>query len=65
MIYPWVLAPLEALLVITDQAAMFDIASLGIHVTGAGHHALTAGITDIVDFDGSDFTFYFWHCSLL
>jgi hypothetical protein len=65
MIYPRVFSPLEALLVITDQAAMFDIAGLGVHVTGAGHHALTTGVTDIVDLDGPDFTFYFWHWSLL
>jgi len=65
MIYPRVLSPLEDLLVITDQAAVFGSASLGIHFTGAGHHALATGVTDIVDLDGSDFTFYFWHWSLL
>jgi len=61
MIYPRVLSPLEGLLVITDQAAMFNITSLGIHITGVGHHALATGVTDIIDLDGSDFSFYFWH----
>jgi hypothetical protein len=65
MIYPRVLAPLETLLVITDQAAVLYVAGLGIHVTGTGHHALATGVTDIGDLDGSDFSFYFWHWSLL
>ena len=61
MVNPGVLPPLECLLMVTYQAAVFDVTIFRIHFTGAGHHTLPAGVTDITDLYGSDFTFYFWH----
>tara|TARA_R110001599_G_scaffold353459_1_gene592401 strand:- start:98128 stop:98328 length:201 start_codon:yes stop_codon:yes gene_type:complete len=56
-----VFPPLESLLLVADQAAVFDVSGIRVHFPRAGHHAFITGVAEIVDLDRPHFSFNFWH----